>query len=106
MMRSPVNRSFNVPLSYSQPKISLEDGLNHTQKRKLRQLALLELTALMDKYGLTIRKRSRLRVRSFAQASRERNVFGVPLKKLVEKDQARIPIIFTMVNNFLKCTHD
>lgn len=80
-----------------QPRISLEDGLNHTQKRKLRQLAFLELTALMDKYGLTIRKRSRLRVRSFAQASRERNVFGVPLKKLVEKDQARIPIIFTML---------
>ncbi|XP_046648264.1 rho GTPase-activating protein conundrum-like isoform X2 [Daphnia pulicaria] len=85
-----------IPVT-QQPKISLEEGLTHAQKRKLRQLALLELTALFDKYGLPMRKRSRLRVRNFTQSSRERNVFGIPLKKLVEKDQARTPIIFTML---------
>lgn len=86
-----------IILVWLQPRISLEDGLTHAQKRKLRQLALLELTTLMDKYGLVMRKRNRLRVRNFAQPSKERNVFGVPLKKLVEKDQARTPLILTMV---------
>ena len=81
-----------------QPRISLEDGLGQAQKRKLRQLALLELTTLMDKYGLMMRmKRSRLRVRNITQSTRERTVFGVPLKKLAERDQVRIPLIFTMV---------
>lgn len=51
----------------------------------------------MDKYGLAMRKRSRLRVRNFTQSSKERNVFGVPLKKLVEKDEGRTPQIFSMV---------
>ena len=49
-----------------------------------------------------MRKRSRLRVRNFTQSSRERNVFGVTLKKLVEKDETRTPIIFTMVINLVQ----
>jgi len=77
----------------------LEDGLTPNQRRKLRQLALLELTALMDNHGLVVRKRRRLQVMriNYQQSNRERQVFGVPLKKLTDKDQTRVPVIFTMV---------
>lgn len=89
-----------------QPRISLEDGLTPAQHRKLRQLALLELTALMDNHGLVVRKRNRLRVRiTYQQGARERSFFGVPLKKLVEKDQSRVPLIFTMLVDVLKKHH-
>lgn len=72
--------------------------------RKLRQLALLEYTAIMDDNNLPVRKRSKLQsVRNFANATRERHVFGVPLKKLVDRDQSRTPVVLEMVKRYIDC---
>lgn len=89
---------FTLMLVALQLPRTLEDGLSSGQLRKLRQLAFLEFTGIMDENGLPVRKRSRLQsVRNFAHSARERQVFGVPLKKLTERDQTRTPIILEMV---------
>ena len=95
------------------PSLSLlDDGrLSAAQSRKLRQLALLELTTVMDSYGLQpVRKRRGIHVRSFSaysqqQRGAERLVFGVPLKKLVDKDQTRTPMVLNLLVDQLVVKH-
>jgi hypothetical protein len=93
------------------PSLSLDEGrLTAAQSRKLRQLALLEITTVMDHYGLQpVRKRRGIHVRSFSAYSQqqrgERVVFGVPLKKLVDKDQSRTPMILSLLVDQLKAKH-
>ena len=93
------------------PSLSLDEGrLTAAQSRKLRQLALLEITTVMDHYGLQpVRKRRGIHVRSFSAYSQqqrgERVVFGVPLKKLIDKDQSRTPMILSLLVDQLKAKH-
>ena len=66
--------------------VSCYDDLNEAQRKKSRQLALLELTVLMDAQGLETRKRNIRKVKQPRMKS-DAAVYGIPLEKLVEKDR-------------------
>lgn len=88
------------------------DQLNLDDQIKFRRLLMLELTALLDKYGFKVEKlmNKRKSMQRFFNKNKERKnslksqLFGVPLDELLEKDRVRldnkskIPIVLNIVS--------
>lgn len=100
-----------VPSRPSNKKVGVScyDDLNEAQRKKSRQLALLELTVLMDAQGLETRKRNIRKVKQPRMKS-DAAVYGIPLEKLVEKDRlinaaTKTPVIVHTLIDVLRCRH-
>jgi hypothetical protein len=70
---------------------------------KFRSLALLELQLIFDYQGLPLRLRRPIKHKNL----KERGVFGVPLNRLLEQDQQRVPsaqlpLVFTEMLDYLE----
>jgi len=78
--------------------------LHSSDLRKVQSLAHIELTALLDRYGIEIKHRKSMKVKT-----KDISVFGLPLTTLVERDQIRlnnnkltVPLVFTEIINYLE----
>ncbi|XP_077583065.1 rho GTPase-activating protein 40 isoform X2 [Stigmatopora nigra] len=76
--------------------------LSHSDMKKVRQYALIEMTALCDHFGLEL-KRQKMAKRKMPDSS----LFGVPLSTLLENDQklnpaTTTPLLLQKLLNFLE----
>ncbi|KAH6928278.1 hypothetical protein HPB50_013941 [Hyalomma asiaticum] len=84
--------------------VTVPSHLSPADWRKVRSLALIELTALFDRLGITYARRKNTR-----RKTKESPLYGVPLTTLLEQDNARhapmqhkVPLIIREILDHLR----
>ncbi|XP_065185428.1 rho GTPase-activating protein 18-like isoform X1 [Sycon ciliatum] len=86
--------------------ISMIEDFSADDCTNLRRIALIELTAVLDKFNISVRPLRHRKVKKNV-SSNEHAILGVPLTTLLERDQlvdpsARIPFFVTQICEFME----
>ncbi|KAL3204589.1 hypothetical protein MRX96_011585 [Rhipicephalus microplus] len=101
---SAEKRQWLVTLCEQPAGVTVPSHLSPADWRKVRSLALIELTALFDRLGITYARRKNTR-----RKTKESPLYGVPLTTLLEQDNARhapvqhkVPLIIREILDHLR----